>query len=89
VKSLYVSGSLVKELSRYLRPEYGESLAELLPELKTVSYSASRYAAAGESFEPTEPFIRLHGNLGFPVTLVPTVETHTPLGGDTVVVSSR
>ena len=89
VKSLYVCGTLVEELSRSLRPEYGESFAELLPELKTVSYSASHYAAAGESFEPTEPFIRLHGNLGFPVTLVPTIETHTPLCGDTVVVSSR
>jgi len=32
-----------------------------------------------ESFKPTEPFIRLHGNLGSPVTLVPTVETHASL----------
>ena len=89
MKSLYVSGSLVEELSRSLRPEYGEFFAGLLPELKMDLYSASRYAAAGESFEPTEPSIRLHGNLGFPVTLVPTVETPTPLCSDTVVVSSR
>jgi hypothetical protein len=41
VKSLYVSGSLVEELSRSLRPEYGESFSELLPELKTVSANRS------------------------------------------------
>jgi hypothetical protein len=89
VKSLYVSGSLIEELSHSLQPEYGEFFAKLLPELKTVSYSASCYATAGESFEPTEPFIHLHRNLGFPVTLVPTVKTHTPLGSNTVVMSSQ
>jgi hypothetical protein len=83
VKVLHVTSNLTEELSRSLRPDYGESPIELLPELELLSYSASSYnAATGESFGP---FIHVRQNVGFPVILVPSAEIPKPLFGDTVV----
>ena len=85
VKVLHVTSNLTEELSRSLRPDYGESPIELLPELEFLSYSASSYdAATDESFQP---FIHVRQNVGFPVILVPTAEIPKPLFGDTVVMS--
>ncbi|KAH9987607.1 hypothetical protein BJV74DRAFT_796458 [Russula compacta] len=65
VKSLHVDDGLVRELSRSLQIDYGESPLELLPELKELSYIAS-----GDFGDIFTPFINARRNAGHPVTLI-------------------
>jgi hypothetical protein len=65
VKTLYVKGGLVDELSRCLRLEDGELPLELLPELQELTYYGSDNS--GDAFAS---FIDSRQNAGRPVTLV-------------------
>ena len=65
VKTLYVEGGLVEELSRCLRLEDGELPLELLPELRQLRYSES-----GDAGDPFTSFIDARQNAERPVTLV-------------------
>jgi hypothetical protein len=67
VRTLSVPEGLVRELSSSLGPDYGESSTEvaLLPELKTLSYSA-----IGDASGAFAAFVDCRQNAGRPVTLV-------------------
>ncbi len=73
VRTLSVPEGLVRELSSSLRPDYGESPIEpvLLPELKTLSYSA-----IGDANGAFTAFVNGHQNVGRPITLAN--QTTTP-----------
>ena len=62
VKTLHVDDGLVKELSRALQIDDGESPMGLLPELKAIS--------SGDFGETFTPFINARQNAGHPVILV-------------------
>jgi hypothetical protein len=64
VKTLFVDGPLVAELSRCLRLEDGELPLELLPELQELVYSG---IGNGDAFSP---FIETRWDAGRPVALV-------------------
>ena len=66
VKTLYIDGGLVKELSRCLQLEDGEDPLDLLPELQELSYSAS-----GDIDDAFTAFIDARQSSDHPVTLVP------------------
>ena len=65
VKTLFVDGELVGQLSRALQPGEEESPAELLPELQELSYSVT-----GGSHDAFTPFIDTRQKAGRPVTLI-------------------
>jgi hypothetical protein len=67
VRTLSVPEGLIRELSSSLRPDYGESPVEpvLLPELKTLAYSA-----IGNANSAFAAFVNGCQNAGHPVTLV-------------------
>ena len=65
VKTLRVDDGLVKEVSRCLRPDDGESPPELLPELQELTYSGS-----GDTGDVFTPFINARQKAGRPVNLV-------------------
>jgi hypothetical protein len=74
VKTLRVNDGLVEELSRSLRPDDGENLLELLPELQELTYSGS--GDAGDAFIS---FIDARQNAGRPLALVrPGLRSVTP-----------
>ena len=65
VDKLHVPDSLIGALSRFLQPEEGESPMDLLPGLKTLSYSGS-----GNTHNPFTAFIDSRLKAGHPVALV-------------------
>jgi hypothetical protein len=65
VKTLFVDGELVGQLSCALQPGEGESLTELLPELQELSYFA-----IGPSHNAFTLFIDARQKAGHPVTVV-------------------
>jgi len=65
VKTLYVTGELVGQLSRALQPVKGESPTELLPELQELSYPA-----ISSSLDAFTPSINARRKAGCPVTIV-------------------
>lgn len=64
VKTLFVSGDLVGQLSCALQPCEGESPMDLLPELQELSYSA-----IASSLNVFTPFIDARQKAGRPVTM--------------------
>ncbi|KAH9965076.1 hypothetical protein BJV74DRAFT_870126 [Russula compacta] len=64
MKELHVPNGLIGELSRSLLPENVEFPVELLPELRTLSYSGASFA--GDAFTA---FIDARQNAGHPVAL--------------------
>ena len=64
VKTVFVDGELVGQLSHALRPVEGESPTELLPELQDLSYSAM--APSPNAFTP---FADARQKAGRPVTV--------------------
>jgi hypothetical protein len=70
VKTLRVAKGLVKELSHTLRPEDGEPLMELLPELKVLEYSA-----VDEADDAFSAFTAVRENIGRPLSLNPCMNT--------------
>jgi len=66
VKTLQMDSGLVDQLSRSLQPDDGESLVELLPELKELSYPSLPLPDTS----PFTPFIDARRIAGCPVTLV-------------------
>ena len=65
VKTLFVDGELVRQLSRALHPGEEESPTELLPKLQRLSYSA-----IGTSPDAFTPFIDARQKAGRPVTVI-------------------
>ena len=65
VKTLYVAGELVGQLSRALQPGKGESPTELLPELQELSYPA-----ISSSLDVFTPFLDARQRAGCPVTII-------------------
>ena len=65
VKTLFVDGELVGQLSRALRPGEEESSTELLPELRALSSSAK--ASLLDAFRP---FVDARQKAGRPVTII-------------------
>ena len=74
VKTLYVEGGLVEELSRCLRLEDGELPLELLPELRQL-----RYSGGGDAGDAFTSFIDSRQNADRPVTLVRRIPSPSPL----------
>jgi hypothetical protein len=66
VKTIWIDGGLVKELSRCLELENGESPLELLPEVRQLIYYGS-----GDISDAFTSFINARRNAGRPVTLIP------------------
>lgn len=72
VKTLHVQYGLVRELSRSLQLQEGESPVELLPELKELRYVAgSDITDIADIRDTTVPFLNVRRNAGRPFTLVP------------------
>jgi len=65
VKTLFVDGDLVKQISGALQPDEEESPTELLPELQKLSYSAS-----GDSRNEFTQFVDARQKASRPVTVV-------------------
>ena len=65
VKTLFVDGGLVGQLSRALQPGKGDSPMELLPELQELSYSA-----LGASHDAFTLFVDARQKTGRPVTII-------------------
>jgi hypothetical protein len=65
VKTLFVDGELVGQLSRALRPGEEESSTELLPELQGLSSSAK-----APSLDVFRPFVDARQKSGRPVTII-------------------
>ena len=74
---LSISEEAVEELSRCLRPEDGEHLLELLPELQELEH----YGGRGNEFKS---FINARQNAGRPVKLVLRTSTGSPLLSESV-----
>jgi len=72
VNTLHVPDDLIREVSRSLQPENGESPMDVLPQLNKLSYSGSR--GAGDKLMP---FIKARRKAGHPITL--TREPELPL----------
>ena len=70
VKALYTHDRLIEQVYRSLQPGEGESLMDLLPELKEVLYSVSE-----TSENAIAPFIEARQKAGRPVTVL----HHTPV----------
>ena len=66
VKTLRVEYGLVEQVSRALQPGEGESPTELFPELRELSYSASRKSRNGFAL-----FVDTRRKAGRPITAVP------------------
>jgi len=64
VNTLHVPNDLIREVSRSLQAENGESPMDVLPRLKMLSYSGSR--SAGDKLMP---FIKARRKAGCPLTL--------------------
>jgi hypothetical protein len=64
VKTLHVPTALIREVSHSLKPEDGESVIELLPELSVLACPLGDYARTAFG-----PFIHARQCAGFPVTL--------------------
>ena len=65
VKTLFVDGGLVVQLSRALQPGEEESPTELLPELQELSHSAT-----GASYNAFTLFVDARQKIGHPVTVI-------------------
>jgi hypothetical protein len=68
VKTLFVGGELIEQLSHCLQPGEGEPPTELLPELQELSYSA--LASSPDGANAFTPFIDARQKAGRPVTMV-------------------
>jgi hypothetical protein len=68
VKTLFVQGELVKQLSSALQPGEEEPSTELLPELQELSYSA--LASSPDGANAFTPFIDARQKAGRPVTVI-------------------
>jgi len=73
VKTLHVQNGLLRELSRCLQLQDGESPMELLPELKELLYDAG-----GDISDTFVPLLDVRRNAGRPFTLVPIYEYYDP-----------
>jgi hypothetical protein len=67
VKTLFVAGELVGQLSHALQPGKGESPMELLPELQELSYPAISSSLQVDAFTP---FLDARQRAGCPVTII-------------------